>query len=121
MARHGFPLYTEQMQLLTSTRGTCRLILISLFPEQALRIITHSDANDTTEHYKSFYTIIEKKIPPHLHHPDTSGLHVETVRLFFPHTHAMAAPFILFRMKRRGFSSSRVTVQNGGLLLTATR
>jgi len=43
------------------------------------------------------------------------------VRIFFPDTYILAAPFLLFRMKRRGFSSSRVTLENGGLLLTATR
>jgi hypothetical protein len=115
-------LYTEPMQLLTSVRETCRLILISLFPEIAKRIAIINMNNDTCKHYKNFYIITtEKKISPNLHDPDVSGLPFDTVRLFFPDTHALAAPFLLFRMKRKGFSSSRVKVQGGGLLLTATR
>jgi len=112
------------MQLLISVRETGRLILISLFPEISKRIVILNMNNETCKHYKNFYIVAtEKKIPPNLHDPDVSvsGSTTDTVRLFFPGTCAIAAPFLLFRMKRRGFSSSRVTVQNGGLLLTATR
>ena len=110
------------MQCLTTLRETCRLILISLFPESAHSITSNKLNDDTCKHYITYYTVIaEKKIPPHLLDPDISGFPVETVRLFFPDTYALAAPFLLFRMKRRGFSSSRVTLENGGLLLTATR
>lgn len=110
------------MKLLTSVRETCRLILISLFPEIAKRTVIINLNNDSCKHYKNFYIVAtEKKIPPNLHNPDVAGFPSDTVRLFFPDTHTLAAPFLLFRMKRRGFSSSRVTVQNGGLLLTATR
>jgi hypothetical protein len=112
----------DPMHRLTSTRETGRLILISLFPEIAKRIAIIIMNNDPDNHYKNFYIVAtEKKIPPNLHNPDISGFPCDTVRLFFPDTHAFAAPFLLFRMKRRGFSSSRVTVENGSLLLTATR
>jgi hypothetical protein len=110
------------MHCLTSARETCRLILISLCPESSKNVTIIKMNSDRYKHYKTYYTIVsEKKISPHLHDPDISGFPVEKVRLFFPDTYALAAPFLLFRMKRRGFSSSLVTVQDGGLLLTATR
>ena len=44
-----------------------------------------------------------------------------TLALFFPGCLAPAAPFLLFHLKRRGFSSCRATTAPGGLLLAATR
>ncbi|RNC72258.1 MAG: hypothetical protein ED859_02675 [Desulfuromonadales bacterium] len=41
--------------------------------------------------------------------------------LFFPHCPALAAPFLLFRLKRLGFSRCRVRVLPEGLALTARR
>jgi hypothetical protein len=110
------------MRYLNALRETLRLIVISLFPESIkLRAIFLTNSIKHL-HYKTFYIIVaEKKIPSHLQDPDIAGCPVETVRLFFPNTYALAAPFLLFRMKRRGFSANRVTVQNGGLLLTAIR
>jgi hypothetical protein len=110
------------MHYLTTARETCRLIFISLYPE-SVRWLAIDIKNDATcKHYIAYHTIItEKKIPPLLLDLDISRFPSETVRIFFPETCALAAPFLLFRMKRRGFSSSRVTLENGGLLLTATR
>jgi hypothetical protein len=41
--------------------------------------------------------------------------------LFFPGCLAVAAPFLLFRLKRAGFSACRAEMTGEGLLLTATR
>jgi len=41
--------------------------------------------------------------------------------LFFPGCLAVAAPFLLFRLKRTGFSACRAMMTGEGLLLTATR
>lgn len=41
--------------------------------------------------------------------------------LFFPGCFALVAPFLLFRLKREGFSRCRVFTQNGGLVLRARR
>jgi hypothetical protein len=41
--------------------------------------------------------------------------------LFFPDCMAAAAPFLLFRLKRTGFSGCRAVVTDEGLLLTAIR
>ena len=41
--------------------------------------------------------------------------------LFFPGCLAPAAPLLLFRLKRRGFSACRILVQPGGVFLNARR
>lgn len=110
------------MHFLTASQETCRLILISLFPESAKRIVPGERADDVYTHYQTYYYVVTgKKKPLQQHDPEFTESPLETVRIFFPKTLALAAPFLLFRMKRKGFSESRVTVQNGGLLLTATR
>ena len=38
-----------------------------------------------------------------------------------PGVHAIAAPFILGRLKRKGYSHCRVVSQNGGLMVYADR
>lgn len=43
------------------------------------------------------------------------------LKVFFPDVFPFAAPFLLYRLKRTGFSGCRVTVTNGGLLVTARR
>jgi hypothetical protein len=110
------------MHYLDPLRETFRLIVISLFPESVKHNIICNTNRKKHQHYKIFYTIVtEKKVSSCLQGPNLSGYPDETVKLFFPSTYAAAAPFLLFRMKRRGFSASRVTVQDGGLLLTAMR
>ncbi|HTP67122.1 MAG TPA: hypothetical protein VMJ66_17150 [Geobacteraceae bacterium] len=43
------------------------------------------------------------------------------MRLKFPGCLALAAPFLLFRLKREGFSGSRAETTAEGLFLTASR
>ena len=43
------------------------------------------------------------------------------LRLFFPDCLALAAPFILFRLKREGFSRCSVEVSERGLLVRGRR
>jgi hypothetical protein len=38
-----------------------------------------------------------------------------------PDVHAIAAPFVLGRLKRKGYSNCRVVSQNGGLMVYADR
>jgi len=47
--------------------------------------------------------------------------HNGDIQLFFPHTMAFAAPLILFRLKRTGFSSCRAFTDSQGILITARR
>ena len=41
--------------------------------------------------------------------------------LFFPDTAPFAAPFLLFHLKRRGYSDCRIVCKTGGLYLFARR
>lgn len=41
--------------------------------------------------------------------------------LTLPGCHPLAAPFILFRLKREGYSDARVVHENGGLTIRARR
>lgn len=43
------------------------------------------------------------------------------LRLFFPDCRPVAAPFIMFRLKREGFSRCAVAVRERGLLVQARR
>lgn len=43
------------------------------------------------------------------------------LHLLFPGCFALAAPFLLFRLKREGFSRCRAYMQNSGLVLMARR
>jgi len=43
------------------------------------------------------------------------------ITLFFPGCFAFAAPSLLFRLKRSGFSNCRISMMGEGLLLSATR
>ena len=44
-----------------------------------------------------------------------------TLALFFPNCHAAAAPFVLFRLKREGYSNCTAVATPEGLLVQATR
>ena len=43
------------------------------------------------------------------------------LRLLFPGCHVLAAPFLLYRLKRSGFSDCRALMTGEGLLITAVR
>ena len=43
------------------------------------------------------------------------------ISLLFPGCHSLAAPFLLYRLKRRGFSGCRALMTGEGLLVTALR
>jgi hypothetical protein len=45
----------------------------------------------------------------------------DKLSLLFPGALPLAAPFLLFRLKRLGYSACRVTADGNGLILTATR
>jgi len=44
-----------------------------------------------------------------------------SLNLLFPHARGIAAPFLLFRLKRLGFSNCRIVVTQDGLSVTADR
>jgi len=63
-----------------------------------------------------------RQIFPHsLHSQALAGIAPGTCTVFLPETSPLAAPFILFRLKRNGYSACRVTVADSGLLVSAAR
>ena len=63
-----------------------------------------------------------QRIFPHsLHTHAFTGKARDTCTLLLPDTYPLAAPFILFRLKRNGYSACRVTVTDNGLLVSASR
>jgi hypothetical protein len=63
-----------------------------------------------------------RQIFPHsLHSQALAGKAPGTCTIFLPETSPLAAPFILFRLKRNGYSACRVTVADSGLLVSAAR
>ncbi|RQW84396.1 MAG: hypothetical protein EHM79_14005 [Geobacter sp.] len=86
-------------------RETARLILFSLTPSFAGRFCPSDETKALIEYLQ----------------PNDSSAPSSPCQLFFASASPLAAPFLLFRLKRWGFSSCRVSVQQRGLLLTATR
>jgi hypothetical protein len=52
---------------------------------------------------------------------DRAVNHYKELRLIIPGCFALAAPLLLFRLKRRGFSNSRAVMTDEGLLVAASR
>lgn len=52
---------------------------------------------------------------------EPSGSGTGELGFFFPDTASFAAPFLLFRLKRLGYSDCRVISEDGGLSLFARR
>jgi hypothetical protein len=101
---------------------TVALIICSLTPKAAKSLYGTIERVNFSEHYITYNIALgTKKISPFLSDSEYTASQDGTVRLFFPHGMPPAAPFILFRLKRRGFSDCRVTVTDGGLLVTASR
>ncbi|MEA5113210.1 MAG: hypothetical protein VB050_04215 [Geobacteraceae bacterium] len=59
--------------------------------------------------------------PTSLSKKSGNGIPAGSYRVFLPEVSPLAAPFILFRLKRGGYSACRVTVIDRGLLVSASR
>lgn len=114
--------YIFQMMLFRRLHDTASIIILSLAPRS---VKTHRNSI-------TWAALSENKQSADLTHVSCTGLPLfpnpgctagagGTRRLFFPYCMPIAAPFILFRLKRSGFSGCRVTVTDGGLLVTASR
>ena len=97
---------------------TLLVIVRSLFPA-GRRTLRHGSAAVPGE---SGYTPVPvEDIPLYLCGHDLITGNCGKLALYFPGCAALAAPFLLFRLKREGFSGCRVTVTGDGLLVDATR
>jgi len=63
----------------------------------------------------------EQIFPKRLFMQSGNGTSPGPYSVFLPGVYPLAAPFILFRLKRRGYSACRVTVINRGLMVSASR
>lgn len=68
-----------------------------------------------------FIPVAPADIPFYLADFDRSLSREGELAYFFIGCPAIAAPFLLFRLKRRGFSRCRAEARDGGLALTARR
>ncbi|WP_298437197.1 hypothetical protein [Geobacter sp.] len=68
-----------------------------------------------------FIPVPPAAIPSCLAHPEALVNGEGELSLFFIGAPALAAPFLLFRLKRLGFSRCRAAVNSGGIALTARR
>ena len=101
---------------------TALLILCCLAPGTAQTLYEAIESEVTFKGYdRGNITHRAKKAPSFLAEPGYPGNPAGEMRLFFSRVMAIAAPFILFRLKRSGFSGCRVTVTDGGLMVTASR
>jgi hypothetical protein len=110
------------MKYFRRLHDTATLIICSLVPEAAKTLCGGIKGVILSEHEKPEINSQESiKIPSYLSDLGYAANQGGTKSLFYPHGMPAAAPFILFRLKRCGFSGCRVTVTKGGLLVTASR
>lgn len=98
-------------------RATVALAFFSLFPPTAATAPPAIKTDTTPPPYIINPTEIAAAIAALDKFCNRDG----TLVLIFTDTLAIAAPFLLFRLKRTGFSACRVTATESGLRLTARR
>ena len=100
------------MKLLAGTHATFLVIAYSLFPGSG-------GESPRTHPAAAHPLIIEKQdIRPQIAHLRHSN---HSLDLLFRRAYGIAAPFLLFRLKRLGFSNCRIIVTPEGLHVTAER
>jgi len=101
---------------------TLLLVCYLLFPNTTGSEKTRKNNDKDLPHYITDYIEIPvKKIPLFLNDPAQASGPNGTMGFLVPQVFSLAAPFILFRLKRSGFSGCRVTVRERGLMVEATR
>jgi hypothetical protein len=110
------------MEFFMRLRRTAFLVLCSLFPSLFTSLYCSEEDGNTPNHcMNETISLAIKKFPGVLRTPAASVGPDGFLRIFFPCVFPLAAPFLLYRLKRTGFSGCRVTVTDGGLLVTARR
>ncbi len=91
----------------------------ALFPPRAEK---DGDRGDKAAAHSSEYLEVERKdIRYYLVDLNRAVNRRQELRLHFPGCCALAAPFLLFRLKRWGFSNGRAVKSDQGLFLAASR
>jgi hypothetical protein len=78
-------------------------------------------ANPTGDIPSGYTHVPPEKVLLYLADLNSAVNHHNVCALFFSDCLAPAAPFLLFRLKRQGFSNCRISVTTGGLALYAQR
>jgi len=114
--------YSSKMMLFRRLHDTAAIITLSLAPRTVkthCRSITCTALSENNQ--SANLTHVSRTGSAIFPDPGCTAGADGTRSLFFPYGMPIAAPFILFRLKRSGFSGCRVTVTDGGLMVTASR
>jgi len=78
-------------------------------------------ASDMSHSAPTPRTVTGEELAWFLAQPDQALDATGRISLFFPGALPLVAPFLLFRLKRQGFSTCRAVAGRDGILLTASR
>lgn len=110
------------MLSITRFHNSVLVIFYALFPSATARKNNESGTNDLVNHCPIDYLPVDAAgLYRHLQEEASPGNPLGSIRLFIPRVSPLAAPFILFYLKRNGFSGCRVEVVSGGLAVRAIR
>jgi hypothetical protein len=109
------------MDLLKRFQRTALLVLFSLFPTFFETQYVQRASDNITPYRNDYIEVPVIKIPLFLRDPAHASGPNGTLGFFIPLVFPLAAPFLLYRLKRTGFSGCRITVKDRGLLVFATR
>lgn len=110
--------YIQAMKLVSRFHATMTLAYYALSPSAAAGA---TPATTVVTEGMTIHIIPADQFAAALASIDTLAASDGTIALLFAEATSAAAPFLLFRLKRTGFSACRVTRNKEGLLLTARR
>lgn len=93
----------------------------ALLPRRNGSSMTGFASNPSGDIASAYMHVPPKKVRLYLADLDSAVNRQYECALFFPDCLAPAAPFLLFRLKRQGFSNCCISMTTGGLALYARR
>jgi hypothetical protein len=110
------------MSITNRLAKSMQLILITLFPPETNGNTQKENQETIKDSYKYNHITV---FPNELHTffsaiNDTYGSK-KVIAIFIPYVLPLTAPFLLFYLKRNGFSCCRAEVAHGGLIVHAAR
>ena len=110
------------MEFLIRFCRTAHLVFCSLFPSFSVSQYLQGESDHNLTHYRrDCMELPVKKIPLFPRDPAHASGPNGTLGFFIPLVFPLAAPFLLYRLKRTGYSGCRIIVKDRGLLVFATR
>lgn len=106
------------MDMAKRLRTTVTIIVHALFPSRnKARLAKHELCHGAPD----CRPVTPDDIPFFMANPDCAVNGNGELTLFFPDCISLAAPFLLMRLKRAGFSRCRAVIEYGGIVLSARR